>query len=342
MTITPNQSYLVKQMEWHIAAAICQIMRDEGANVKAAWESFTKDPNRCLWWPSAWRKDNQHFKCRLQWGKPGMHSCYIGFSNARWDSQHSDLKYGTKSIDKAVNEREDGKTKIIYNKTDGPIHVAYEESVELTNSFSSSITKGVTLDMGMDASVDTSVTVGAEYAGVSAETSVSAHFGISKSKSESTEQGKEESEEGTKSESLAIDFDAAPGRYYLVEVTKKNERTSQPFDINGVMDFDLNLTYYKGSPEHQWHRDFKGVDAYEQYLHGYDTGHPEMAGWLDKAEPVAKSALAYIMNPENRRIQVSGISHASLDSNADYSVEELGDHVPEALDHLPVISATDA
>ena len=123
-----------------------------------------------------------------------MHSPTVIFSNARWDSQRSDLHYGPKSIDRQVNERQDGKTKVIHNGTDASIHVAYEEAVELTNSFSSSITKGVTLDMTKDASVDTSVTVKGEYAGVGAEASVAAHFGVSESKQTSSEEGKEKSE----------------------------------------------------------------------------------------------------------------------------------------------------
>lgn len=341
MTVTPNQSYLVKQMQWRIAAAFSDVMRDQGANIVAGWDAEA-DPAKVLWWSSHWRKDNQSFKVRLAWGKPGMHSPTVIFSNARWDSQRSDLHYGPKSIDRQVNERQDGKTKVIHNGTDASIHVAYEEAVELTNSFSSSITKGVTLDMTKDASVDTSVTVKGEYAGVGAEASVAAHFGVSESKQTSSEEGKEKSEEGTQSESLAIDFDAKPMSYYVVEVTKKNEQTSQPFDINGVMDFAIQLTYYRGSPEHRWDRRFAGVDAFEQYIHGYDTSHPEMKGYWDKAPDHVKAAVAFIMNPENRRIQVSGTNSASLDSNTDYSVELLGNHVPEALANLPVVNAEDA
>ena len=339
--VTPNQSYLVKYMQWHLAAALSVLMRHQGANIKASWHA-QNDPASSMLYPSEWRKSKQLFKCRIAWGKPGMHACQVVFKNARWDSQQSDLKYGAKSIDHAVNVQEDAETKVIHNDTDAPIHVAYAESVGLTNAFSTSITKGVTLDMTKEAGGEASVTVGAEYAGVKAEASVSASFGVSKSKSESTEQGKEESEEGTTSKSLSIEFDASPANYYLVAVTKKNERTSQPFSINGVMDFDIHLDYYKGSPEHKWTRDFAGVDAFEQYVHGYDTSHPEMEGFWDHAPDHVKQAVAFVMNPANRRIQVAGISHASLDSNADYSVEELGNHVPDGLQHLPVVRASDA
>ena len=343
MAITPNQSYLVKQMQWKIAAAFGIVMNDLGGNIKTSNYAYD-NPGDLLRWPVFWRKENQYFKTLLKYNKKGLHASEVSFTSARWDSQASDLNYGKKSIDQSVNEQEDAKTKVIYNKTTSPIHVAYEESVELTNSFSTSITKGCVLDMTEDKSADVSATVGAEYAGVKAEATVSAHYGVSKSKSESSEQGKEESEEGTKSESLAIDFDAEPESYYLVEITKKNERTSQPFDINGVMDFDIHLNIYSwyNNAEHHWTRDLPGIDAFDQYVHGFDTNHPEMAGYWDKAPEYVKKAVAFVMNPENRRIQVSGISHGSLDSNADYTVEQLGDHIPDSLADLPEVNAEDA
>ena len=311
-----------------------------GANTEDKWGAFSGDPSTVLFWPTAWRKDNQLFKTRLEYSKVGLHASMILFSEARWDSQLSDMEWGDKSIDHKVNARQDAATKIIHNDTDKPFHVAYEEIVELTNSFSSMITKGVVLDMTEEASVDTSVTVGAEAAGVKAEASVAAHFGISKSKEESSELGKEETEEGTNSKSLAIDFDTNPDSYYMVEVLNQNERTSQPFDIDGIMDMDIDLIKYDDR-NHRKEYKFKGMDAFEQFVNGYDTDHPELAGWLEKTNQNVKDAVTFIMASENRRIQVSGIDHASLDSNVTYTVELLGDHVPDALMHLPVVSAED-
>ena len=331
-------------MQWRLAAAFTAVMRDIDGNVPKvdrAWDA----PEKVLWWPTRWRQTYQLFKARLGIIAKGFHASEVWFENARWDSQASEMRYGAKSIDQKVNERQSDKSKIIHNATDAELHVSYEEAVERTNAFSSTITKGCTLDMTKEAGVDTSVTVGAEYAGVKAEASVAAHFGVSQTKSESSELGKEESEEGTESESLAIEFDAKPRSYYLVEVTKENERTSQPFDINGVMDFDIVLTIWN-------HRDsplfpgknklrFAGVDEFEQFVRGFDTNHPGMSGWWEKASQDARNAVAFILTPGNRRIQVSGISHASLDSNANYSVELLGDHAPDGLDDLPVEDAGD-
>ena len=89
------------------------------------------------------------------------------------------------------------KTKIIRNGSDGVVHVSYEEAVEVTNAFSSSVSKGVTLDMESSKSSETTaeVKVSGEYMGVTAEAGLSETFGISKtqSKSESEEQAREKS-----------------------------------------------------------------------------------------------------------------------------------------------------
>ena len=54
--------------------------------------------------------------------------------------------------------------------------------------------------------VSSETTVSGSYAGVSAEEKVTAEFGVEKS----TEESREQSEEGTKDESLGIAFTAAP------------------------------------------------------------------------------------------------------------------------------------
>ena len=344
--VIPQQSYLVKKMEGRMAAAIGALMFDLGANVTGANLSQPwRDPFKTCYYPVGWRIDNQHYDYR-------RHShgvlCKMWFRNARWDQSASDLNYGPKTVDSKIDERDTGKTKIIRNDTDGVLHVAYSESVELTNSFSSSITKGVTLDVTESAELASEQKVSGSYAGVSAEVSVSEKFGISRDKSKSTEEGKEESKEGTTNESLAIDFDAAPHTYYLVEIKKEAEQTSQPYDINGIMNFDIELHFNNvigGNQAHFRPHDkvitLVGIDGLEQFVQGYDTRYPSMEGYWSKAAGWAKHAIEWIDDPENRRIQASGISHANLQSNADYDVETLGKSVPDELAHLPVVNAQD-
>ena len=218
--VTPNQSYLVKNMQFRMAAAVVVLLDDLGYDVPRRPGAYRHQPGDAIFYPTGWRKDKQTFTARPHgsWKTPRIR---LAFASARWDSTASDLKYGPETIDHKAIENDAGKTKIIRNGTDGQIHVSYEESTELTNSFSSSITKGVTLDLTEDAEVASEQKVSGSYAGVSAEVGLSEKFGISKSKSKSTEVGKEQAEEGTKNESLAIEFDAAAHSNYLVEITKR-------------------------------------------------------------------------------------------------------------------------
>ena len=348
MTVpTPNQSYLVKNMEAKIAACLGVVMADLGANITGRSHDVAPyKPYDLIYYADGWRKDSESFAFRRHQASRSPLS-EVRFVMPRWDSQHSDIKYGKRTLDQNVNENDPSKSKVIRNNTDDLLHVAYEESVELTNSFSSSITKGVTLDISEDMEVASEQKVTGEYAGVSAEVGLSEKFGISKSKSQSSEEGKEKSEEGTKSETLAIDFDAKPRVYYLVEVTFEHEKTRQPFDIDGIMDFDFALVFNDPIHSGPHGRLFKGttkisgVDGLEQWVYGFDTDHPEMHGYYEHAPANVKAAVEWIRDPQNRRIQVSGLNFASLDSNAEYNVEELGDHVPSALGSLPIQNAID-
>ena len=349
---TPNQSFLCKNMEFRIAAAVAVLLQDLGYNVANNWSAYKENPGSSLFYPVSWRKDKQDFWARPS-GTRKASTVGIYFKNARWDGEKSAMNYGPQTLDHKVVENNAGKTKIIKNETDGLLHVSYEESEELTNSFSSSVTKGVTLDMTRtkDESVDAATKISGGYAGVSAEVSLAAHFGISETKSESqsSEIGKEKAEEGTKSESIAIEFDAEPRANYLVTITKENEQTRQPFDINGVMDFDINIqprdAYWQptGNSGHRPHGEvgLVGIEGLIQFVSGYDTDYPNMQGYWDKAPSQVKNAMDWIQNAENRRIQVSGINLASLDGNADYDVKLLGAAVPPELAHLPEVNAQD-
>ena len=350
---TPNQSYLVKQMQWRVAAAVALILKDLGYNVTKHGPSYNDAPSGSIYYPTGWRATNQKFLVRPD-AKHEHTWAYIVFSTARWDGLKSDINYGDTTVDHKAIQSDDGKTKIIKNNTDGPLHVSYEEVVSLTNSFASSITKGVVLDMTESAEVASEQKVSGEYAGVTAEVSLSEKFGISKSKSESSEIGKEEAEEGTNEESLAIEFDAVARTYYLIVITSENEHTQQPFDIDGIMDFDLAIRSDGGHgskgpswvptknskyrpPNGKW--TVMGVEGLAQFVYGYDTNYPSMQGYIKVASQEVKDAIEWMQEPENRRIQVSGINQASLDSNADYEVRSLGSTIPHEYSDLPVEDA---
>ena len=334
MTVSPNQSYVVKEMQLKLAACFAAIISEIGGSapfIESAW----KNTSRVLAPAGSWRKENQQLRF---WGGRGSS---VTFSNARWDPDKSDIHYGAKRLAQNVEINEDENSKVIKAGTD--LHVAYEESVELTNSFSSTVTEGMTLDI--TASVTSETTVSGSYAGVSAEEKVTASFGVDSSKSK--EESKEQAEEGTKAQNLSIDFDAEAGHYYQVLVSKEHETTYQDYDIRGVMDFDTEIDFGRSTKSHlscckpKGTVKLVGFAGIQQYLYGYDTDHPEMKDFIKNCYGRTTNAINVLFDQRLRTVSIKGTNQASLESNAEYSVEKLGNTIPEALAYLPVKNAED-
>ena len=329
----PNESYLAKQMQEHLARCLSPMV----------WELSFGAPNGTgdvVHTPNDWRTDSMVFRWRGTVRGQPYTGASITFTNPRYDPENSDIRYGDKRVAQDVNVQNQGKTKLIKNDSDAPVTVHYEESESLTNSFSTSVTHGLTLDL----SVDSTQTISGGYAGVSAEVSMQEHFGVSKTSEETHEQG----EEGTHSETISIEFDAAPGQYYLVTLSKEHAITYEPFTIDGVMDFGIEIHWGHEHAGRSSHYRPSGdsvkldsVAALDQFVHGYDTDYPEMQGAWDHFYSRTKNGIGCVLDPDNRRIQVSGTNQASLESNADYQVESLGHTVPPHLAHLPVDDADD-
>ena len=264
----------------------------------AAWApGVWADPHKVLWYATDWRVSNQKFTFRRN---PGARNSYLSvtFTNARWDPEHSDISYGDKKVAQNVIVVNNAKTKVIRNDSDAVVHVTYEESEELTNSFSTSITHGLTLDM----TVSSETSVSGSYAGISAEEKITAEFGVETT----SEESREKSEEGTKTEKIGIEFDAAPREYYLVTITKEHETTYQDFTIDGVMDFDIRIdlagqhggllrSHYPGDTV-----SVTGISGFEQFVYGFDTDYPAMQGFYDAAFSRTRNGIACVLNSGRR------------------------------------------
>ena len=335
---TPNESYLAKQMQTTIAACMASMIHE--VSNRAWWASGVwGHPYDVLWYPTTWRKDKQQFTFRSHQGGGEGPYASVTFSKARYDPEHSTITYGEKKVAQDVEVDNDAKTKLIQNDSDTTVHVSYDESESLTNAFSTTVTHGMTLDI----SVDSTQTISGGYGGVSAEVSMQEHFGVSKTEEETREQ----SEEGTKTEEITIEFDAAPRQYYLVTITKEHAVTYQPFAIDGIMDFDIEINFGSkngGRLESHYPGDtvtVQGVAGFDQFVNGYDTDYPAMQGFIAAAYTRTTNGITCVLDENRRRIQVSGVNQASLESNADYKVESLGNKIPPDLAHLPVEHADD-
>ena len=225
---TPNESYLAKQMQEHLARCLSPMV----------WELSSGAPDGTgdvVHTPSDWRTNHQTFRWRGTVRGQPYTGAYITFTNARYDPEHSDLNYGPARLAQDVNEPSPGKTKLIKNDSDAPVEVTYTEGESLTNSDTMTVTHGLEMDL----SVDSTQTISGGYAGVDASVSMQEHFGVAKTQEESREQARE----GTHEASIDIDFTAAPGEYYLVTISKEHAVTYQDFRIDGVMDFDIEIGF---------------------------------------------------------------------------------------------------
>ena len=333
----PNQSYLVKQMQWRLSACLAPMLWELGEAAPNIPAPFA--PGDAMFYPSWWRVDRQEFRFREPYHRAGI-ATRLTFSNARWDPARSNVQYGTPRLAQDVEVVSDGKTKLIQNDSDAPVHVTYTESESITDSFSSSVTHGLTLDV----TVSSETTVSGGYAGVEASETLTAEFGVAKTTEETRDQG----EEGTSEASINIDFTASPSEYYLVTIKKDHQTTYTSFDIRGVMDFDLRIVLpHPLTGGRQRHRapsgaiHLQGVAGLEQFVYGYDTRYPSMAGFWDRAYSRTRAGIECVLDASRRTIHVSGVNQANIEGSADYHVEGLGHDVPDHLAHLPVEDASD-
>ena len=334
---TPNQSFLAKQQQVVVASCMSSMIR-ELSNTSDWAAGIWTHPTTVVSSPAAWRVADQSIFLFPR--DPRQAHPRITFSNARWDPTASQITYGEKMIGQDVDVDSTGNTKLIRNDSDAAVHVTYTVMESETNSFSSSVTHGLTLNM----SVASETTVSGSYAGVSAEEKVTAEFGVERS----TEESREKAQEGTTEQSVNVEFDAASGHYYLVTITKEHAVSYQPFVIDGIMDYDIEIQmpgneggrlgiHYPGNTV----TTTGGVAGFLQFVYGFDTNYPSMQGFYDASYARTKNGIACVADNARRRIQVSGVNQASLESNVDYHIEGLGRTIPDHLKHLPVEDAGD-
>ena len=120
---------------------------------------------------------DQNFAFR---GNDGGHVSNVTYTNARFPPGSGDIHYGPKRIAQNAVVDNDAKTKVIRNDGDTVIHVRYEETESLTNTFSTNVTTGLTIDV----TATSSTSVEGEYAGVKASEAITTELGVDTSREE--------------------------------------------------------------------------------------------------------------------------------------------------------------
>lgn len=346
--VVPNQSYFAKQMQIKITAALVPLLQDLGCNVvnpdeSAPWDRAT----RYVRPGTGWRKGDMIVEC---WQRPDVQTgrSTIRFASPRWEPGVGEIKKGEARIAEKFDLQLNEDAEIITNDTNQVVHVAYEKSISLTNSYGTHVTKGMSMDLTESAEATSETTISGEYAGVSAEQKLAITVGVEATQSQSQEREEEKAREGTREDSLAVEFDVLPHTSVAMTPGAQQENQYQPVDIDNALDFDF---VFHMNPEHSKHgQGYRlskddvtviGVSGLLQLVHGYDTDHPGMDGYWESAPERVKLGIAYVEDPQSRRIQISTVNEAEVQTKGGYNITELGSTVPAELANLPVRNAED-
>lgn len=325
MSEPTNESYEIKRVEAAVAASISPLMHQLGGQVGYYLKPWTPRVMATFSTADRWRKDHQFIYFRYD-HHDGRHSEYVAFADAFYGPD-SDFTEGTPQILENVNLKVDGKSKIFDNSKGGdPIHIAYEEEVDLENSVSTSLNTAFTFDT----TVASETTVSGSYAGASLEEKLSTevHSGFSK------EEGKDTEESKTQAETVAIEFDCPPGGIKLLEVAKDHKRELIQTKGTFVLDFSIKLVLYhwwqkapgtKFRPSHTREFNVSSIEGLLQFAQGVDTNYPTMQGfWNDKSTPQSlRDALTRLLDPANRSYVLDADKMRVLENNATYTITDL-------------------
>ena len=317
-----------------MAACISPLMHQLGGKVGYYLYPWEREVMPSFLSAMQWRKDDQIVV--FNWSHHDhRRNELVRFSGAFYGPD-SDFTEGTPQLLENVNLRVDGKSKVFDNSKGGdPIHIAYEDEVDLENSVATSLKNSFTFDT----TVTSETTVSGSYAGASLEQKLTAevHAGFA------GETGKDTAESKTDAETVAIEFDCPPHGIKLLEVNKDHKRELIPTKGTFILDFAVELQFY-----HWWQnapgvrfrpsdsRSIK-VDSIEgllQFAQGVDTNYPKMAGfWNDRSTPSSlRDALTRLLDPKNRSYELDADKMRILENNATYTVTDLSTPQGHGLD----------
>ena len=181
----------------------------------------------------------------------------------------SDFVEGTPELLQNVELRVDAQSKVFDNsRGTSPFHVAFEQEIALERSVSSHLGTTFTLDMTQTEEISGS----AEFPGGSLEAkfSMEQHEGFSK------EESKDEAENQSTSDTVAVEFDVEPGGITMLEIIKDHQRELIPRRGIFIPDFGMTMHFA------HWRGDTHG-SRYRR--HGWRTSY--LANFADLASSSA-------------------------------------------------------
>ena len=336
-----NESYLIKEIQIHQAARFGTVMRAMGDNRVPNDHDYEQYVDSLV--TSLWRKDDE--KIYFYRDKHDhRHTSGVYFSAPFYDPDRSKIHYGKSKITVDVEANDKEQTKIFDNRDGvGLVEVKFSQEIALNNTVEHSFAS----EMTFDTTIASETTVSGSYGGVSAEEKVTATFGFEDKQSEA----ETESESKTATDTIEVVFEVEENSCILLEVNKQHQRISTPFDVNGILDssIDLDFSNWSSGEDHGRYRGkrtefhFESLDQFFQWTRGYDTQYPESQGFWEHAYGTSRAAINAILDPETRRVQLSGTKLRTLEQNATYRITDLGNNLPPEFsgDHIVDVNGDD-
>ena len=275
MSAPTNESYEIKRVQRVVAACISPLMHQLGGQVGYYLKPWEPKVMADHFNADRWRKDNQVVDFRYD-HHDGRHSEYVLFSDAFY-SPDSDFTEGTPQILENVNLKVDGKSKIFDNSRGGdPIHIAYEEEVDLENSVSTSLKNAFTFDT--TATTETTVERGFPRRKSGAE----AGTGGPRRLLQGGRQGHRGKQDGSRDGSHRVRL--SPGGNQAAG-GEQGSQAGADSDCKGlfILDFSINMKLYhwwkkapgtKFRPHNVGNFKVNSIEGLLQFAQGVDTNYP--------------------------------------------------------------------
>ena len=325
-----NESYEIKRV--HMAAAGCaaaflhQLGGIAMPRTALAWNPQVY--NRFLN-GDRWRKDNQVIDFHYD-HHDGRKSEYVLFSDPVYGPD-SDFVEGTPKLLTPVELNVDGLTKIFDNSNGkDPLHIAYEEEVELENSVSTSVRNAFTFDV----TTTSETTVSGSYAGAELEEKLTEEVHIGEEK----ETARDEAE---RQDCRAIirrhrirlprRRDQAGDRHQAAP--KRADPRQGRFRLGLLNRAEAATLVEPRRRRHPIPRARPGLpqvcrasgDLYEM-LRGVDTDYPQFEGFWNNGgacQREVREGILHLLDPANRSYYLDADKERVIENNTDYAVVDL-------------------
>jgi len=299
-----SEEYEINRLEYEISKRMKRIMHELGA-----WRALDNTYN------PPYEKSKHYW--RISWHKDSQKRNNIRFSNHHYNPHDSEIVYGPVVIVSEKDTNDEG-TSRLYDNSNSPVDI--ESRYSSTTTVHSESTHELNQDYHFDVKSNTKLS--GSYGSVAIEQEIEVAFGFK------IETNKSETEGRTTEESLGVDFTIPAGKKLLLSLEKTELETNQDFSIKGVLDFGMWFDFENWAESKWWKNEgeapsFNNMLEFEQFIEGYNVKYPKMRTFLDECSDQVYEDVKWILNKENRTINVTGVKNSKFDNNVRVKTQEV-------------------